>query len=217
MIKRVRKLENPESVWDDRSKNVRVFNLELSEDGKATAEREFAGLSTEQTSSREEIVIAPDASGPNQPTSPKIIVSIPARPKPPQSSAEAHLYLSSMHKFGSGNHSEVYKAEWELPRSLLVDDILCQVCLREAVAQDMQGIFKRKECPYSTVSRPNDQARSNDNTSLSPLFIFKLDASAAKVTFADKMIPGETVKTARRPQPASECESPTERFEVRPT
>jgi hypothetical protein len=42
-----------------------------------------------------------------------------------------HLYISPSSKAGTGNHSEVYHAEWELPRSLLVPDIFCRECVNE--------------------------------------------------------------------------------------
>ncbi|KAF8521686.1 hypothetical protein JB92DRAFT_2890185 [Gautieria morchelliformis] len=71
--------------------------------------------------------------------SPPIMVRLPARPPPPISISEAHLYLSPAHYIGEGNHSIVYDAEWELPRSLLVGDILCLECISDNVRDVVKG------------------------------------------------------------------------------
>ncbi|KAF8881986.1 hypothetical protein BD779DRAFT_1544303 [Infundibulicybe gibba] len=56
---------------------------------------------------------------------------IPFPPRPYVETPEAHLYLSPSHLAGSGNHSLVYYAEWELPRVLLCPPIICDTCLQE--------------------------------------------------------------------------------------
>ncbi|KAG6877381.1 hypothetical protein C0993_007901 [Termitomyces sp. T159_Od127] len=53
---------------------------------------------------------------------------------------EAHLYLSPKHVIGIGNHSVVYQAEWELPRSAIIpppsnDFILCEHCVEADIAR----------------------------------------------------------------------------------
>ena len=45
--------------------------------------------------------------------------------------AEAHLYLSPREIVSQGEHSIVYKAEWELPRNVLVDEYICHTCVME--------------------------------------------------------------------------------------
>ena len=73
---------------------------------------------------------------------PLIIADCPPRPGPQGSVAEAHLYLSSSRTIGSGNHSIVYGAAWELPRSLLVADQLCETCLLEKVVEMLTAMEK---------------------------------------------------------------------------
>ncbi|KAF7311586.1 hypothetical protein MKEN_01061300 [Mycena kentingensis (nom. inval.)] len=61
-----------------------------------------------------------------------INVKVPPYPHKKETPA-AHLYLSPTHKAGTGNHSAVYYAEWELPRSLLVPDELCRGCINDEI------------------------------------------------------------------------------------
>jgi hypothetical protein len=51
---------------------------------------------------------------------------------------EAHLYLSPAHNAGAGNHSIVYKAEWEVARTTFLhpaprSPVLCEKCVEEEV------------------------------------------------------------------------------------
>ena len=80
-------------------------------------------------------------SGPiNVPTTPAIYVVLP--PCPPLATAnEGHLYLSPNEYVGEGNHSYVYKAEWELPRSCLVEERICIDCVME----DLGAILREED------------------------------------------------------------------------
>lgn len=49
-----------------------------------------------------------------------------------RSCSEAHVYISPKNMAGRGNHSYAYDVEWEVPRSILVDPILCKSCVVEA-------------------------------------------------------------------------------------
>ncbi|KAG6811279.1 hypothetical protein H0H92_008227 [Tricholoma furcatifolium] len=80
------------------------------------------------------------------PVVPPVFVVHPPRPEPRTPSPtfepidEAHLYLSPSHPIGSGNHSEVYSAEWEVPRAAIIpppspDYILCDTCVAEDIAR----------------------------------------------------------------------------------
>jgi len=56
----------------------------------------------------------------------------------------AHLYLSPVHHIGYGNHSVVYRAEWEIPRSSIfppADPILCKEC----VNADIDHILREED------------------------------------------------------------------------
>ena len=52
----------------------------------------------------------------------------------------AHLYLSPAHHIGDGNHSVVYRAEWEIPRSSIFppDPVLCKECVNEDVRRTLR-------------------------------------------------------------------------------
>ena len=60
---------------------------------------------------------------------PLIFVVLPLRPPIPPA-REAHLYLSPSHSLGKGHHSFVYSAEFELPRSTLMEDEICHECIK---------------------------------------------------------------------------------------
>ncbi|KAF8955687.1 hypothetical protein BDZ97DRAFT_1709159 [Flammula alnicola] len=71
------------------------------------------------------------------PCKPPIFIVLPhkaSRFQPP----EAHLYLSPAGALGTGNHSFVYKAELELPRTLLVNAEVCRTCVLEDMAKIIQ-------------------------------------------------------------------------------
>ncbi|KIK82200.1 hypothetical protein PAXRUDRAFT_725815 [Paxillus rubicundulus Ve08.2h10] len=55
---------------------------------------------------------------------------------------ESHLYISPVAKVGEGNHSVVYKAEWELPRDLLTTPDLCRTCMKESMKEEIQNLRK---------------------------------------------------------------------------
>jgi hypothetical protein len=62
------------------------------------------------------------------PTKPPVFVALPFQPPIPPA-REAHLYLSPTESIGEGNHSFVYRAEFELPRSTFMDDEICDQCI----------------------------------------------------------------------------------------
>ncbi|KAF9233299.1 hypothetical protein BU15DRAFT_80237 [Melanogaster broomeanus] len=53
---------------------------------------------------------------------------------------DGHLYISPIAKIGSGNHSVVYKAEWELPRDLLMEPRFCEVSMKERTLEEIQRL-----------------------------------------------------------------------------
>ena len=77
----------------------------------------------------------------NVPTKPVIYAVLP--PRPPLAAAnEGHLYLSRDECAGRGHHSYVYNAEWELPRSCLIEEQICVDCIMEdlkAILQEQDG------------------------------------------------------------------------------
>jgi hypothetical protein len=76
------------------------------------------------------------------PAKPLIFVVLPFRPPIPPA-REAHLYLSPNQSIGKGNHSIVYSAEFELPRSTFMEDEICHECIKA----DMYRILMEQDGP----------------------------------------------------------------------
>lgn len=75
--------------------------------------------------------------GPCQPPLFIVFPHLPERAQPP----EAHLYLSHRETIGTGGHSYVYRAELEVPRSYLVDEVMCPEC----VFDDLKKILAEQD------------------------------------------------------------------------
>ncbi|RDB22907.1 hypothetical protein Hypma_009825 [Hypsizygus marmoreus] len=89
---------------------------------------------------------------------------------------EAHLYISPAHSIGKGNHSVVYEAEWELPRSALFppppnDPVLCEKCVEADIkriltetdgenGEKMEARWREKSAKLSKVFKVERPARS---------------------------------------------------------
>ncbi|KAH6903275.1 hypothetical protein BKA70DRAFT_1302055, partial [Coprinopsis sp. MPI-PUGE-AT-0042] len=69
---------------------------------------------------------------------------------------EAHVYLSPNHLIGTGNHSYAFQVDWEVPRSMIVDDILCEVC----VIQKGFEIITNEDGPKGEKKNPQWKERS---------------------------------------------------------
>ncbi|KAI6124329.1 hypothetical protein EDD17DRAFT_1486068 [Pisolithus thermaeus] len=127
-----RDTDNDETPWVNMRPRVYLYKLILEpstlkaieESRKAAEESErkkkrvldvFRFLPTEEERARGE---------------PAYEVALPTKPSAPTCVEEAHLYLSPTGKLGKGNHSMVYKAEWELPRELFAEPKLCHTCVR---------------------------------------------------------------------------------------
>ncbi|KAF8955690.1 hypothetical protein BDZ97DRAFT_259558 [Flammula alnicola] len=89
------------------------------------------------------------------PVRPAIYVVLPSLPWPVPAK-EGHLYLSPAHTIGEGNHSMVYNAEWELPRSLLVEQELCSTC----IAEDVEELMKEQLHPDGSPFDPKYDEKS---------------------------------------------------------
>ena len=163
--------------------NIQTYNLKLSTAGtkKVKMERESRAeldKKNKDTSQRESFLHMADSemSGPVEPA---IMVFPPSRPPPPESVPEAHLYLSPAHQSGTGNHSVVYKAELELPRSILVDDVLCRKCMMDNVTEQVEEKKRRGEYPYDGVKKEGcgDVEALRESS--------QIDPKPAKITFSD--------------------------------
>ncbi|KAF8835879.1 hypothetical protein BDN67DRAFT_974822 [Paxillus ammoniavirescens] len=102
---------------------------------------------------------------------PAIRAVLPQRPRKPTEVLEAHMYLSRVGKLGRGNHSIVYKAEWELPRDLFCESTICDECVREKVDEEVKRLKEsgeweqrlreavsayQNECNVSQEAAPSD-------------------------------------------------------------
>jgi len=74
-----------------------------------------------------QVYFEPPKLGPVKPPVYVVLPVIPIRRFP----TEAHLYLSRKETVSQGEHSIVYKAEWEIPRNVLVDEYICHTCVME--------------------------------------------------------------------------------------
>ncbi|KAF7295348.1 hypothetical protein MIND_01074200 [Mycena indigotica] len=88
---------------------------------------------------------------------PPVLVKVPRYEHKSETPA-AHLYLSPSHSAGTGHHSAVYHAEWELPRSLLVPDRLCRACIDDEVKEFMQNgdFFKLAQEAIAAVTEDSE-------------------------------------------------------------
>jgi hypothetical protein len=175
---------------------IRTYNLELSTAGKEKVKMEkesYAELDrkSRDISQRESFLHMPDSET-SGPVEPAIMVFPPPRPPPPESVPEAHLYLSPAHRSGTGNHSVIYKAELELPRSILVDDVLCRKCMMDKVAEQVEEKKRRGEYAYDGVRKE----RCGDAESLgkSSQSATTPNPKSAKVTLSDNNSPAITME-----------------------
>ncbi|TEB31038.1 hypothetical protein FA13DRAFT_477175 [Coprinellus micaceus] len=150
-------LPNEPKGWDDKPDLVSVYRLELSKEGKAKLKQEEDAIekqgaedrkalanflenpTTENMPPDQGILLYQGAQKEVGPCTPALfLVHAPAPVKRPVE--EAHVYLSPHHLVGRGNHSYAFKVEWEVPRSMVVPDRLCDICViekgLEMVAED---------------------------------------------------------------------------------
>ncbi|KJA16343.1 hypothetical protein HYPSUDRAFT_58280 [Hypholoma sublateritium FD-334 SS-4] len=74
-----------------------------------------------------------DPSGPPAPHFDPIFATYPPPPPPVLSTKSAHLFLNLSERIGSGHHSHVYRATWEIPRALVVTPYVCPACAEAAL------------------------------------------------------------------------------------
>ncbi|KAH7919271.1 hypothetical protein BV22DRAFT_1051156 [Leucogyrophana mollusca] len=133
-----------DTPWAKKKDIVHTYSLSLTDEARKAADRDEL---IERIAEHERIAkrdggvlhCFPQAdqaeSGPTE--WPMVEVALPPRPPQITSVPDAHLYLSPINSLGTGNHSVVYKADWELPRDLLVPDHLCQPCIIEKVKEEL--------------------------------------------------------------------------------
>ena len=139
--------EEKKKAWSDKTDIVHSYRLKTStkhtarrmEDDKLAEEEETRRKTVydkfiADPHSRNEppsgILLDKDQERQPGPTKPPIFVVLPFQPPIPPA-REAHLYLSPAELIGEGNHSLVYGAEFELPRSTFMEDEICHKCIMD--------------------------------------------------------------------------------------
>ncbi|KIM53991.1 hypothetical protein SCLCIDRAFT_1222418 [Scleroderma citrinum Foug A] len=69
-------------------------------------------------------------------------VPLPTKPPALRRVEEAHLYLSPAGELGTGHHSVVYNAEFELPRDLFLEPQICSTCVFEELQKETRKLKK---------------------------------------------------------------------------
>ena len=67
-------------------------------------------------------------------------VPLPTKPPGLTQVEEAHLYISPTGNLGEGNHSVVYKAEFELPRDLFLEPKMCSACVFNELQKEVRKL-----------------------------------------------------------------------------
>ena len=135
--------------WTEKTDVTHVYLLRLSPEAEKRLQSDADKASKERTDVLEKpspnhTLVDSRLSPPGETAyqvEPFVSVVLPPTPEP-QPVEEAHLYLSPAHLAGRGNHSVVYYAEWEVPKSMLIPPSLCLECVREDVAailKDQEG------------------------------------------------------------------------------
>ncbi|KAJ3523756.1 hypothetical protein NMY22_g11302 [Coprinellus aureogranulatus] len=161
----VRSHDHPPN-WEDKPDAVSTYRLELSDEGKnkVEVERKAAGFATFFSSfGCEEFLRNPTAEGrplergmlfipqgtKTGPCAPAVYFMHERRPSR-DTVPEAHLYITPHQLTGTGHHSVVYDVEWELPRHVLVDDVICKKCVFEkgmAILEAEDGVDGERKDP----------------------------------------------------------------------
>ena len=152
--------------WSTKEDIIHIYKLQISKEEKRTldddaeAEANLAKraqarntfLADPHTKYRPNLpsgfFLHPEEAKPG-PATPPVFVVLPLQANRKQA-PEAHLYLSPKGKIGKGNHSFVYKAEFELPRNQLLDEEICQECILDDLAKrfaEEDGMDREKRDP----------------------------------------------------------------------
>jgi hypothetical protein len=131
--------------WTSKKDIIWTHHLQLLSAGKEKAEKELklpAELDAKCTNINqwEGYLLDPECN-----RLPAIMVFPPLCLPPPKSILKTDLYLSLSHQVGTGNHSVVHNAVWELPWSLLLNDILYQKCIEEKVVEELAALQTSNE------------------------------------------------------------------------
>ncbi|KAJ7461027.1 hypothetical protein B0H11DRAFT_2057856 [Mycena galericulata] len=117
---------------------------------------------------------------------PPLRIKVPPYPRKEVTPA-AHLYLSPNSKAGDGNHSVVYHAEWELPRSLLVPDVMCHACIaKELNETDLEKVIS--DALEKAGEKPDARAHVTEEMSVEPEIVVDVSRGAQK-GHKDKTLP----------------------------
>ena len=130
----------------------RIYKLNLNEESRnaiTAARKELAkvpekGSDLLYTTKSEEMITGDAKEGP---VIEATVVVLPPPPPPVLSTPEAHLYINAADKLGEGNHSHVYRVAWEIPRSLVIQPTLCDMCIADSLFKKL-----RQEAPEAKIT-----------------------------------------------------------------
>lgn len=104
-------------------------------------------------------------------------VPLPTQPPALTQVEEGHLYLSPAGKMGVGHHSVVYKAEFELPRSLFLEPKICTECVFEELQKEVGKLkasgkwrimLRAAGCELPHEDEDEDMSDENQETPIFP-------------------------------------------------
>ena len=158
--------------WTTKKYSTRVYKLALSPSAEeyrshGAAEDKVQGDRNGDGALKENGFVLALPSAPLGPTSPSSVFVI-HDPKP-TGMQEAHLYLSPAKHCGRGNHSVVWFAEWEIPRSYLLpgsegdEYVLCRECVVEDVVRILGGEARAAEKMVGEVGNAENMGAGEDH------------------------------------------------------
>lgn len=169
--------------WDSKPDIVNIYRLHLSEEGKKKMEEEeeaIEKLTKEDNKAMADFLENPTTE--NMPPDQGVMLLLEDQetvgPCPPalflvhgltlvkKPVQEAHAYLSPHHIVGRGNHSYAFNIDWEVPRSMVVPDYLCEVCIIEKGL----AIVRKEDGPKGETRNPQWSERSGRMEELEDFF-----------------------------------------------
>ncbi|KIK79245.1 hypothetical protein PAXRUDRAFT_161798 [Paxillus rubicundulus Ve08.2h10] len=144
---KVKGAKEPFESWASKNDLIHTYILSLSPESQTAADEASKAASAAEDEAlkipKVVLIIPQQTEGPTD--EPAIRAVLPQRPRKLTEVPEAHLYLSPAGKLGTGNHSVVYKAEWELPRDLFCESTTCDECIRDKVGEEVKRLKESGE------------------------------------------------------------------------
>ncbi|KIM53988.1 hypothetical protein SCLCIDRAFT_1222410 [Scleroderma citrinum Foug A] len=128
--------------WLDKPPKVRQYKLSLIPGARGTAQKARKEAEERKNARILQVYRFMPTEEERARGEPAYEVPLPTRPPALTRVEEAHLYLSPAEEVGVGNHSVVYKAEFELPRDLFLEPQICLTCVLEELQKEIRKLKK---------------------------------------------------------------------------